>query len=121
LVLDHGGDLAAAPVLTFIPPPKEAAGASPGAFKTRFGSIPDYAFDGPGMRLSGTSPGGPAEKAGLLRGDVIVAIDGQKIDGLGDFMLVLNTHKPGDVLSVEVERDNAKETCHVTLESSQIE
>jgi Zn-dependent M28 family amino/carboxypeptidase len=121
LVLDLVDDLAAAGELVWIPPAKEAAGATPGGFKTRFGSIPDYAFDGTGMRLDGTSPGGPAEKAGLLRGDVIVGVGDQRIDGLGDFMLMLNTHKPGDVLAMKILRDGAEETVQVTLESSQIE
>jgi len=104
-----------------VPPAKDAPGASPGGFKTRFGSIPDYAFDGEGMRLDGTSPGGPAEKAGLLRGDVIVGVGDQKIDGLGDFMYALNTHKPGDVVRVRFVRDGVEETCQVTLESNQVE
>ena len=73
------------------------------------------------MRLDGTSPGGPAEKAGLLRGDVIVGVGDLKVDGLGDFMHVLNTHKPGDVVLVRFLRDGAEETCRVTLESSQVE
>jgi S1-C subfamily serine protease len=73
------------------------------------------------MRLDGTSPGGPAEKAGLLRGDVIVAVGDTEVDGLSDFMHVLNTHKPGDVVLVRFLRDGAEETCQVTLESSQVE
>jgi hypothetical protein len=112
--------LAAAP-LAFVAPAAEAASASPGGFKTRFGSIPDYAYDGPGMRLDGTSPGGPAEKAGLLRGDVLLEAGGTRIDGVGDFVHLLNTHKPGDVLRVRFRRDGAEETCEVTLESSQVE
>jgi hypothetical protein len=120
LVLALVDELAGAE-LAWVPPAKEEAGAGPGGFKTRFGSIPDYVFEGPGMRLDGTSPGGPAEKAGLLKGDVIVAVGDQKIEGLGDFMFMLNTHKPGDVLRVKFLRDGAEETCQVTLESSQVE
>jgi hypothetical protein len=120
LVLDLVDDLATAQ-LAWVPPAKEAAQATPGGFKTRFGSIPDYAFDGTGMRLDGTSPGGPAEKAGLLRGDVILAVGDTKIDALGDFMHALNSHKPGDVVTVRYLRDGVEETCQVTLESSQVE
>ena len=121
LVLDLASSMASAGKLVYVPPAKEAAGATPGGFKTRFGSIPDYVFEGPGMRLDGTSPGGPAEKAGLLKGDVLVAVGDQKIEGLGDFMFMLNTHKPGDVLIVKFLREGAEETCQVTLESSQVE
>lgn len=120
LVLDLVDDLGKAE-LAWVPPAKSDAQPTPGGFKTRFGSIPDYAFDGTGMRLDGTSPGGPAEKAGLLRGDVIVAVGDTKIDALGDFMHALNSHKPGDVVTVRFLRDGAEETCQVTLESSQVE
>jgi hypothetical protein len=98
------------------------APASPrGGFRTRFGSIPDYAYDGPGLRLDGTSPGGPAERSGLLRGDVIYAIDDLDIDGIGDFMYVLNSHKPGDVIRVRFLRDGVRESVPLTLASTQAE
>jgi hypothetical protein len=35
-----------------------------------FGSIPDFAFAGPGVRIGGVVAGSPAEKAGLKEGDV---------------------------------------------------
>jgi len=121
LVLELVGDIQAAPTLAWVAPTEEAAPAPRGGFRTRFGSVPDYAFTGAGMRLDGTSPGGPAEKAGLLRGDVIVAVGDQAIEGVGDFMFALNAHKPGDVVLVHFLRDGAQETCTVTLESSQLE
>src|SRR5262249_2633314 len=43
------------------------------------GTIPDYSEDTKGVKLSGVSPGSPAEKAGLKRGDVIVAFAGKPI------------------------------------------
>ena len=120
LVLDLVDDLARSQ-LAWVAPAQEAASPSPGGFKTRFGTIPDYAFDGQGMRLDGTSPGGPAEKAGLLRGDVLLAVGDTVIDAIGDFMHALNSHKPGDVVTVRYLRDGSEETCQVTLESSQVD
>ena len=121
LVLGLVDDVERAGALAFVPAPKEAAGATPGGFRTRFGSIPDYAYDGPGLRLDGTSPGGPAEKAGLLRGDVIVGFGSIDIGGMGDYMYALNAHKPGDVVVVRFLREGKEETAQVTLESSQVE
>jgi hypothetical protein len=121
LVLDLLDDLCAAPSLAFVPPPKSAAAATPGGFKTRLGTLPDYAFDGVGLRITGTSPGGPAEKAGLLGGDVILQLGVVEIEGMAEYMYALNAHKPGDVVTVRYLRDGVEETAQVTLESSQME
>ncbi len=101
--------------------PEAGSGTRSRGFKTRFGSVPDYSFSGKGLRLDGTSPGGPAEKAGLLRGDVIYAIDDVDVEGMGEFMYVLNSHKPGDVVTVRFERDGKRESVPLTLESAQAE
>jgi len=112
----------AADEIVWTPPQASEEGAQRrGGFKTRFGSVPDYAFGGPGMRLDGTSPRGPAQKAGLLRGDVIYRIDDVDVEGLGEFMYVLNSHKPGDVITVHYIRDGQRESVPLTLESAQAE
>ena len=120
LVIALVKDIQSAPELAWVePPPGKTPGAA--AFRTRFGSIPDYAWSGEGYKIDGTSAGGPAEHAGLLRGDVIVAIDDVEVGGIEDFMYVLETHKPGDVLLVKFQRDGQEQTTRVTLESNQVE
>ena len=70
-----------------------------------FGSIPDMgAGDDTGMRLSGVSPGGPAEKAGLKAGDVIVEFAGKPVKNIYDYTDALGSCKPGDVVTVIVVR-----------------
>jgi hypothetical protein len=49
------------------------------------GTIPDYAAELEGLRLSGVMEGGPAEKAGLAEGDVIVEFAGRKISNIYDY------------------------------------
>ena len=46
------------------------------------GTIPDYTTEGTGVKLSGVRAGGPADKAGLKGGDVIVEFGGQKITNI---------------------------------------
>lgn len=112
----------AAPELPFSAPPAEAEGAErPRGFSVRFGTVPDYAFEGPGMRLSGTSPDSPAERAGLFAGDVLVRVDDVPIGTLHDFVYVLQIHKPGDVVRARYLRDGVEHTALVTLESREVE
>lgn len=49
-------------------------------------------------------PGSPAEAAGLRSGDVIVTVDGQRIDQDHDLSTQILPHLPGDTLSLQVER-----------------
>lgn len=74
----------------------------------RLGTIPDYAgpADGrSGLLLSAVRTDGPAERAGLRRGDLIVGIDDREIGGIDDFMAVLSEATPGERATVKVERD----------------
>jgi hypothetical protein len=77
-----------------------AAGAS-------LGTVPDYVGppDGqPGVLLAGVRPGGPAEAAGLMRGDILIAIDGHTVRTVEDFMYVLSAATPGAHARVTVIR-----------------
>lgn len=50
------------------------------------------------------SPGSPAEQAGLQRGDIIVALNGQEIRSYNDAIGVINSMRPGDRLGIEYSR-----------------
>jgi uncharacterized iron-regulated protein len=55
-------------------------------------------------RIRSLSPGGAGEKAGLKRGDVLIAIDSQKVTTIADTRLALWDKKPGDRVRVSVRR-----------------
>jgi S1-C subfamily serine protease len=57
------------------------------------------------MKIGSTRPNGPAEKAGLKAGDLIVKMAGKKVLNIYDYMGVLGELKAGDVVDVEVVRD----------------
>ncbi len=61
-----------------------------------------------GVKVNVVGPGSPADLAGLLPGDVIVAIAGQPIASPGDLTQALLTTEAGDEVSVEVIRGDAK-------------
>jgi hypothetical protein len=120
LGLDLIERMQAAPELAWVAPPAPAADARAGAaatsgFRVWFGSVPEYSFKGPGLLLAGTSAGSPAEKAGLLAGDVVTQLGDVKVETIYDFMYALSVYKPGDVVVARYLRDGEPESVRVTL------
>lgn len=94
----------------------EGAGERRG-FKVRTGAIPEYGFEGPGVKLSGTRGGSPADKAGLKAGDIVLRFGARDIRNIYDYMYALGDHKPGDVVSLLVKRGVSTIELQVTLEA----
>jgi len=57
------------------------------------GTVPDYTSNAKGLLLSGVTGGGPAEAAGLQKGDVIIEIAGQSIANIYDYTYALELLK----------------------------
>jgi len=64
------------------------------------GTVPDYAAEAKGLLLGGVIGGGPAEQAGLQKGDVIVEIAGQTIANIYDYTYALELLKIGQPVKV---------------------
>jgi membrane-associated protease RseP (regulator of RpoE activity) len=75
-------------------------------FKVTLGVIPDYAFDGEGMRIDGVSDGRPAAKAGLLKGDIVVQLGEHKVTDMMSYMKALGKFSKGETTKVKVKRGN---------------
>jgi len=69
--------------------------------------------DGHGLLVTSVSEDGPAAKAGLKAGDVITAVDGQKVEDAGDLTRAINQHDDGEV-TLTVVRDKSQRTIKVT-------
>ncbi len=83
-------------------------------FKVTLGIMPDYeGEEKSGMRIDAVTKGKPAYNAGMLAGDIIVAIDGKKIGNIYDYMYQLIKFKPGQTVTVDVMRDGKKEVLLV--------
>ncbi|MGC1205924.1 MAG: M20/M25/M40 family metallo-hydrolase [Flavobacteriaceae bacterium] len=74
-------------------------------FKVGLGVIPDYMFDGKGMRIDGISEDRPAQKAGLQKGDIVVKLGDSAVVDMMSYMKVLATFEKGNTTKVMVERD----------------
>ncbi len=86
-------------------------------FRVYVGTVPDYAFEGKGLRLSGVSDGGPAAKAGLQEGDIIVRMGTKEINNIYDYTYALGEFRPKEHVEVEFLRGEEKKTVMVELSS----
>jgi len=83
--------------------------------KVYVGTVPDFAGNVDGYKISGVSEGGPAQIAGLQGGDIIISFGGKKISNIYDFTYALSDFVPGDVVDVIVKRGNEEITFKVKL------
>jgi serine protease Do len=68
-----------------------------------------------GALVSDVTPGGPADKAGIRRGDVIVAFDGNKIEDMPDLPKTVATNEPGTKSKLTFLRNGKEKTVDLTL------
>ena len=88
------GDAADAPQFTKVEQQMQTGGGRAGV-RVFTGTIPDYSTEVKGLLLSGVIGGGPAEQAGLQKGDVIIEIAGQTIANIYDYTYALDLLKIG--------------------------
>jgi Zn-dependent M28 family amino/carboxypeptidase len=91
--------------LDFTPTKTNNASSSSASFKVTLGVIPDYAFDGKGLRLDGVSEGKAAQKAGLKQGDIILMMDDFAIENIQDYMKGLSKFSKGQTVQLKINRD----------------
>jgi putative serine protease PepD len=82
----------------------------------------DTQFTGVGALISnestGITPGGPAEKAGLRKGDLIVALDGSDIENSDELIVAIRSKNIGDKVKVKYKRNNITREVDVVLAAS---
>jgi len=95
------------------------AGTPPARTSRRasLGTMPDFAFEGPGVRVQQVMPGSAAEESGIVAGDVIVAIDGARVTDLRSFSDLLKARAPGDAVEVTVVRGDEEQIVETVLGS----
>jgi len=70
-----------------------------------------------GVLVNRVDPGGAAEQAGIRRGDVISKLDGRSVSGASELFTMLETAVVGQVLEMEVFRNDHRKTFRVTAEA----
>lgn len=80
------------------------------------GLAESFKLDSPyGALVAGVAPGSAAEKAGLRVGDVVLALDGQRIERSGELAAMVGRSKPGDRVTLDVVRQGKRETLTAVL------
>ncbi len=77
------------------------------AFKVTLGIMADYSFGGPGVKVDGVSPDKPAEKAGILAGDLIMKIGDYETADIYKYMEALGKFEKGQKTEIEIKRGNS--------------
>lgn len=94
-------------------------GSSPGGERrATLGVVPSYGEEEPnlkGVKITGTTDGSPAAKAGLKENDVLVAFNGKTLDNLMDLSTALAESNPGDKVKLKVLRDGKEIIIEATL------
>ena len=83
------------------------------SFKVTMGVMPDYTYEGKGLRIDGVTDGKPAAKAGIVKGDIVIQMGDLKINGMTDYMKALSEHSKGDKVPVTVLRDGKEVKLNV--------
>lgn len=84
-------------------------------YKVKMGLMPDYTFEGKGMRVDGVTDGKPAAIAGLKQGDVILQIGDYPVGSTMEYMKALGNFKVGDSTTVKIKRGDQEMTLNVTF------
>ncbi len=84
-------------------------------FKVALGVVPDYLFDGKGMRIDGVSEDKPAQKAGLLKGDIVIQLGDSTVVDMMSYMRALSTFEEGNSTNVIVDRKGEKIEVMITF------
>ena len=85
-------------------------------FSVTLGIMPDYTFSGGGVRVDAISEARPAQKAGLMAGDVITALGNHPVNSIESYMQALAKFKKSDTTTVHFNRGAEKVSRPVTFE-----
>ncbi len=68
-----------------------------------------------GIYIDETSEDGAARSAGIKKGDIIIAVNGTKVNSVSELQEQVGKHRPGDQVVILVKRDGNEKTFNVTL------
>ena len=85
------------------------------SFKVTMGVMPDYTYEGEGMRIDGVSDNRPASRAGIQAGDVVKKLGDMPVKNVEEYMKALSKFKKGDATTVEILRKSETKVLELTF------
>jgi hypothetical protein len=102
------------PKLAFLATKNKSMGSAR-AFKVTMGVMPSYTSSEEGLKVDGVTEGKPAQKAGIVAGDVILQIGSYSIKDIQGYMEALGKFEKGQVVPVKLKREKEILTLNVTF------
>ncbi len=102
------------PKLAYLTTKSKSMGGSR-SFKVTMGVMPSYSSKVAGLKVDGVSEGKPAQKAGILTGDIIIQIGELIIKDMESYMDALGKFEKGQTVPVKVLREEKEVTVNVTF------
>ena len=84
-------------------------------FKVTLGVVPDYMFDGKGMRIDGVTDDKPAHKAGIQKGDIVIQLGEIEINDMMGYMTALSKFEKGNTTTAKIVRNGETIEVEVTF------
>lgn len=81
------------------------------------GTVPDFAYQGEGVRIASVVSGSSADTAGVTAGDILINIGSEDIQDLAEFAKILKTLKPGDNVVITFLRNGEKYSVPVIVKA----
>jgi len=94
---------------------KEQQTSTATRFSVSMGIMPDYSYNGTGVRVDGVSENRPAQKAGILTGDIIKQLGEHKTSSVESYMQALSKFKKGDKTTVLILRGDKQLTFEIVF------
>lgn len=96
--------------------PKGRAKSSRGS-KVKLGIMPNFGkSDNKGLKVDAVTPEGAAYNGGMLKGDIIVAVEGGEIHNIYEYMARMGKLKPGQTITVDIVREGVSQVLLIQLE-----
>ncbi len=79
------------------------------------GTVPNFAYQGEGVKVGSVIPNSAGEKAGLKAGDIIIKLNNDKTTDLKVYSDLLKKHQPGDIVKLTILRDKKEKVISLKL------